>query len=127
MTKPRAILTALLLPLSLLVGAAACSRTGTGGAVRTDITARMTSAQAPIQQCYADTLQKHRKVRGMMIVNFRAAPSSGLFDQISIGRDETNDPALQQCVIAEVGKLKLETPQKTAVTIAYPINFQPTK
>lgn len=105
--------------------AAACSRTGTGAAVRNDITARMTSAQPAIQQCYADVLQKNRKARGMMVVNFRAAPDSGQFDQISVGHDEPNDPALRQCVIAEVGKLKLETPQRASVQIAYPINFQP--
>ena len=113
--------------LALVLSFAACSRTGTGGAVRTDITARMTSAQGPIQQCYATVLQTNRKARGMLVVNFRAAPDSGQFDQISVGRDEPNDAALRQCVLAEVGKLKLETPQKTAVQIAYPINFQPTK
>jgi hypothetical protein len=111
-----------LFPLFLL---AACSRTGTGASVRNDITARMTSVEPAIQQCYAGVLQTNRKARGMMIVNFRAAPDSGQFDQISIGRDETNTPALQQCVKAEVAKLKLETPQKTSVQIAYPINFQP--
>ena len=111
----------------LALALAACSRTGTGAAVRTDITARMTSVQGPIQQCYATVLKSNRKARGMLVVNFRAAPDSGQFDQLSIGRDEPNDPALRQCVLDEVGKLKLETPQKTAVQIAYPINFQPNK
>lgn len=115
------------LTILAVLAAAACARTGTGAAVRTDITARMTSIEGPIQQCYATTLQSNRKARGMMVLSFRAAPGSGQFDQISIGRNETADRGLEQCVVAEVSKLKLETPQKTSVTIAYPINFQPTK
>lgn len=116
-----------LLSLVAALTAAACSRTGTGAAVRTDITARMTSIQDPIQACYATVLKTNRKARGMMILTFRAAPDTGQFDQISVGRDETGDPGLRQCVLAEVGKLKLATPQRSAVQIAYPINFQPTK
>lgn len=115
---------------ALVLGAlalAACSRTGTGAGVRNDITARMNSIQDPIQQCYATTLQTNRKARGMMILNFRAAPDSGQFDQISVGRNETGDRGLEQCVVAEVAKLKLATPQRSSVTISYPINFQPTK
>lgn len=115
------------LSLLVLLVAAACSKNGTGAGVRNDITARMTSIQDPITTCYTNVLQNNRKARGMMILNFRAAPDSGQFDQISVGRDETASAELQKCVIAEVAKLKLEAPQKTAVTVAYPINFQPTK
>ncbi|MEZ4399550.1 MAG: AgmX/PglI C-terminal domain-containing protein [Kofleriaceae bacterium] len=104
---------------------AACSRTGTGPAVRTDITARMQSIQGPIQQCYADRLQQNRKLRGMMVVTFRAAPGSGQFSDLTVSRDEPGDPALRQCVLTQVATLKLATPQRTAVTIAYPIDFQP--
>jgi hypothetical protein len=106
---------------------AACSRTGTGAGVRTDITARMQSAEAPIQRCYADALQRDRKLRGMMVVMFRAAADSGQFGDLTVARDEPNDPTLRQCVLAEVGKLKLATPQRTAVDVSYPIRFQPTK
>ncbi|MBL8624534.1 MAG: AgmX/PglI C-terminal domain-containing protein [Myxococcales bacterium] len=107
--------------------AAACSRTGTGAGVRTDITARMQSAQAPIQQCYADALQRNRKLRGMMVVMFRAAADSGQFGDLTVARDEPGDPTLRQCVLGEVGKLKLQTPQRTSIEVSYPINFQPTK
>ena len=106
---------------------AACGGTGTGGAVRTDITARMQSIQAPIQQCYASALQANRRIRGMMVVNFRAAPSTGQFDQVTVDRDETADSSLRACVIEQVSGLKLVTPQRTAVSVAYPIRFAPTK
>ena len=106
--------------------AAACSRTGTGSGVRTDITARMQSAQASIQQCYADALQRNRKLRGMMVVMFRAAADSGQFGDLTVARDEPADMPLRQCVLGEIGKLKLEKPQRTSIDVTYPINFQPT-
>lgn len=105
--------------------AGACSRTGTGGAVRTDITARMQTIQSPIQMCYAVALERNRKLRGMMVLSFRAAPNTGQFDQITVTRDEIADEQVKKCVLDEVGKLKLATPQKTAVTVSYPIDFQP--
>ena len=111
--------------IAALAALGACSRTGTGAGVRADVTARMQSIQAPIQQCYAAALQANRKVRGMMVVNFLAASGSGQFDQVTVGRDEPADDGLRRCVIAEVSKLKLETPQRTSVSIAYPIRFQP--
>jgi hypothetical protein len=42
-------------------------------------------------------------------------------------RDDVGDPAVTECVLAEVAKLKLATPQKTALAITYPIDFAPTK
>lgn len=119
--------TSLAFTLALVAGAAACSRTGTGAGVRTDITARMQSAQTPIQQCYADALQRNRKLRGMMVVTFRAAPDSGAFENLTVARDEPADLTLRQCVLGEIGKLKLATPQRTGIDVSYPINFQPTK
>lgn len=109
-----------------LGAAGGCSRTGTGAGVRADITARMQSIQAPIQQCYATALQANRRIRGMMVVNFRAAAGSGQFDQVTVGRDEPADDGLRRCVIEQVSQLKLQTPQRTAVTVAYPIRFAPT-
>jgi hypothetical protein len=106
---------------------AGCSRYGTGAAVRADVTARMQSVQAPIAACYAEALQRDRKLRGMMIVQFRAAPDTGQFDQLVIGRDEVGDAAVRQCVLAQVGGLKLATPQRTAIALSYPLRFAPTK
>jgi hypothetical protein len=107
------------------VGATACSRTGTGGAVRTDIAARMQTIAAPVQMCYAVALERNRKLRGMFVLSFRAAPGTGQFDNIVVTRDELGDPQVRTCVVDAVGKLTLESPQKTAVTVSYPINFQP--
>lgn len=111
--------------VSVLVAAAACSRTGQGAGVRTDVTARMASIQEPITKCYADALQRNRKLRGMMVVNFRAAPDSGKFENLNVTRDETADAPLRQCVIEQMSTLKLATPQRTGVDISYPIRFQP--
>ena len=119
--------TSLALTLALGVVVTGCSRTGTGAGVRTDITARMQSIQAPIQQCYAEALIRNRKLRGMMVVTFRAASGSGQFEQLTVARDEPADLPLRQCVLGEIGKLKLATPQRTGLEVSYPINFQPTK
>lgn len=111
--------------MAAALAAGACSKAGTGEGVRTDIAARMQTIAAPVQMCYAVALERNRKLRGMMVLSFRAAPSTGQFDQIQVTRDEVGDPQVRTCVIEQVGKLRLETPQKTAVSVSYPIEFQP--
>ena len=69
----------------------------------------------------------NRKLRGMMVVMFRAASGSGQFGDLTVARDEPGDLPLRQCVLGEIGKLKLATPQRTSIDVSYPINFQPTK
>lgn len=105
--------------------AAGCSKAGMGAGVRTDISARMATIAAPVQMCYAVALEKNRRLKGTMVLSFRAAPSTGQFDQITVTRDEVGDATVKTCVVEAVGKLKLETPQKTAVTVSYPLDFQP--
>lgn len=112
--------------LALALALPACSRTGMGGGVRDDISARMQTIQAPVQMCYAVALERDRKLRGMMVLSFRAAPGTGQFDQITVTRDEIADAQVKKCVVDEVSKLKLATPQKSAVTVSYPIEFAPT-
>lgn len=114
-----------ILLLGTIAALAACSRTGTGAGVRNDITARMQTIQQPVQMCYAVALERNRKLKGMMVLSFRAAPNTGQFDQIAVTRDELGDEQVKKCVVDEVGKLKLATPQKTAVTVSYPIDFAP--
>ena len=87
--------------------------------------ARMQSITAPVQMCYAVALERNRKLSGMMVLSFRAAPDTGQFDQITIERDEVGDAQVRTCVMEAVSKLKLEKPQKTAVSVSYPIEFQP--
>jgi hypothetical protein len=119
MTDPR---------LPWLVGlaiAAGCGGTGLGAETRADITARMTTVQQPLESCYHAALKGNRRLQGMIVLSFVAAPSTGEFRDITIVRDELNDPAVRKCVIDEVGKLKLEKPQASRVSINYPIHFAP--
>lgn len=111
----------------LLVGAAACSHTGLGGAVRNDITARMQTAQDPIAACYAERLKANRKLKGTMVLSVTAAATTGQFEQVRITRDEPGDPDLGTCVVTEVSKLKLAEPTKSPVAFEYPLAFAPTK
>jgi hypothetical protein len=111
--------------IATLLLCAACSKAGMGEGVRTDIAARMQSITAPVQMCYAVALERNRKLKGMMVLSFRAAPDTGQFDQITVERDEVGDAQVRTCVMEAVGKLKLEKPQKTAVSVSYPIEFQP--
>lgn len=105
--------------------AAGCGGTGLGADTRADITARMTSAQPPIAACYQAGLKANRKLVGTMVVAFAAAPNTGQFTEIQVTRDELGDPGVRQCVIDEVGKLKLARPQATRLSISYPIHFAP--
>jgi hypothetical protein len=104
-----------------------CVKNGMGEGVRTDVTARMESKQATIADCYQAALKRDRKIRGQMVLTFRAAPSTGKFEGVEIVRDDLHDTALGECVKDAVATLALEAPQKTAVSITYPLDFAPTK
>ena len=112
--------------LALALPSLGCKKSGMGPGVRNDVTLRMQSAEGPISDCYATALKKDRKLRGTLVLAFVAAPSTGQFEQIDV-KQGLPDPNLTNCVVAEVGKLKLEQPQKTAVSVEYPIRFQPNK
>lgn len=111
--------------LAVALAATGCSKAGMGASVRTDIAARMQTITAPVQTCYAAALARNRRLAGVIVLSFRAAPGSGQFEQVAVLRDEVGDPQVQTCVVEAVGKLKLETPQKTAVTVEYPLDFRP--
>jgi len=111
--------------LAAAVGAAGCGGSGLGADTRADITAQMASAQPPLAACYHTGLQANRKLVGSMVIAFAAAPGTGQFTDIQITRDELGDPALRQCVIDELGKLKLARPPATRLAISYPIHFAP--
>jgi hypothetical protein len=127
MTKLRSRVspTSLLSFTCLALGAAACGGTGLGAATRADISAQMATAQAPLETCYEQALKTNRKLAGMVVLTFVAAPKTGQFESITITRDELRDPAVRQCVVDEVAKLKLEKPQGSRVSISYPIRFAP--
>ncbi|MEJ7600133.1 MAG: AgmX/PglI C-terminal domain-containing protein [Kofleriaceae bacterium] len=111
---------------SITVLVVACGGAGMGADTRADVTKQMQSAQPTIQGCYADALKHNRKLRGMVSLEFIAEPGTGQFKNILIRRDELNDPTVRQCILDEVGKLKLDKPTKSAVSIPYPIRFAPT-
>jgi hypothetical protein len=120
-------LAAAALTFTIVVAGAGCAKTGMGAAVRGDVSGRMETAQPSFTSCYATALKRSRKVRGMLVLSITAAADSGEFKNITVSRDELGDPQLKQCVIDEVSKLKLEKPQKTNITFAYPLRFDPTK
>jgi hypothetical protein len=104
----------------------ACGGAGMGADTRADITKQMNLAQPPIQSCYAAALKNNRKLKGIISLEFIAEPETGRFKNILIRRDELQDPTVRQCIMDEVGKLKLDKPTKSAVSIPYPIRFAPT-
>ena len=105
---------------------AACGGAGMGAETRADITKQMQLAQPPIQSCYGEALKNNRKLKGIVSLEFIAEPETGQFKNILIRRDELQDPMVRQCIIDEVGKLKLDKPTKSAVSIPYPLHFSPT-
>ncbi len=109
------------------VVAAGCGHTGLGGAVRTDISARMQTVHDPIAACYAERLKANRKLKGTMTLSVTAAATTGQFSDVKVTRDEVGDAELGTCVVTEVSKLKLEQPTKSAVVFEYPLAFAPTK
>lgn len=113
--------------VALTTTGAGCGGTGMGAGTRADITARMTAAQQPLESCYQAALKSNRKLQGMIVLAFVAAPQTGQFQDITVTHDELDDPGVRKCVVDEVGKLKLEKPQGSRVSISYPIHFAPNK
>lgn len=113
------------LVLSLLLGA--CVKNGMGEGVRTDVTARMESKRGVFVDCYHAALERNRKLRGQMVLSFRSAPSTGKFENVEVVRDDLRDPEMVKCVSEAVVSLALAAPQKTAVSITYPLDFAPNK
>jgi hypothetical protein len=113
--------------VATLAVAAGCAGTGMGADTRADITAQMTNAQQPIEGCYQAALKTNRRLQGVMVLAFVAAPDTGQFQEIVVTRDELDDPGVRSCVVEAVGKLKLARPQASRVAISYPIRFAPNR
>lgn len=103
----------------------ACSNSGMGEAVRKDISAQMETAKEPISACYHTTLAQNRDAAGTMTVSFVAKPETGQFTQVQVVQSDIADPTLKTCVVQAVGQLKLAKPQKSAVSVTYPIALSP--
>jgi hypothetical protein len=123
----RTTLLNLTIAAALVVGAGACAKSGMGATVRTDVAARMDSTRPAITECYATQLKLDRKIRGMIVLKFVAAASTGAFSNIEVLRDDLGNDAIRKCVLDQVATLKLETPQKSAISITYPLDFAPVK
>jgi hypothetical protein len=115
------------LALAALALVGACSRSGLGDGVRRDISARMASAQGPLSGCYEKALQERRKLRGTMWLSFDIAAENGTFSNVAITRNEVPNPGLETCVIQTVSNLRLAEPQKSVVSVEYPIRFSPSR
>ena len=105
--------------------AAGCASTGLGPETRDDVAARMATAQQPIAGCYAQALQRNRKLRGQMTVAFETAPGTGKFTGVTVTRSELGDPAMEACVRDQIAALSLAKPPKTKLAVEYPLNFTP--
>jgi hypothetical protein len=111
--------------LVLLIAAlVACKSAGMTPTMRTEIQTKVEGAQPAIQACYQKSLTTNRKLRGMMVATFSADGATGRFQEITLRRDEPNDPVLRFCVISELAKLQLATPPGDRVVVdSYPIKF----
>ncbi len=102
----------------------ACKSAGMTPTMRTEIQTKVESAQPAIQSCYQRSVTTNRKLRGMMVATFSAAADTGKFQEITLRRDEPNDPVLRFCVVSEIAKLGLDKPPGSRVVIdSYPIKF----
>jgi hypothetical protein len=111
--------------IALGVAVAGCASSGLTDATRQDVSAKMTTIQAPVATCYEQALKRNRKLRGNMTVAFSAKRDTGKFSEIKVTRNDLPDPELEACVREQVGALALSQPTSVDVTIEYPLNFTP--
>ena len=111
--------------LAALVLLASCGGSGMGQTVRNDITERMTSTQGRLSTCYEAALQQKRKLRGTMWLRFDIEPKTGKFRNVAITRSEIQNQQLETCVLDTVSGLALAVPQKSTVSVDYPVTFEP--
>ena len=104
---------------------AACGGSGMGQNVRDDITRQMTTTQPKLASCYQAALQEKRKLRGTMWLNIQIEPKTGKFSRVAVTRSEIQNQGLETCVRDTVSGLALAVPQKSTVSVDYPIQFEP--
>jgi hypothetical protein len=113
--------------LTLFVAAlamAACAKKGMTPAVRSEIEAKIASTQTPIQACYQKQLTVNRKLQGMVVAQAAIQPD-GTFSEVTLRRDEPNDPVLKFCIVQEIAKLKLDKGTGERVVLeSIPMKFE---
>ena len=103
---------------------AGCAKKGMTPATRNEISAKLATAQQPMQACYARILTTQRKLRGMVVVQAAIQPD-GQFGEVTLRRDEPQDPVLRFCVVQEIAKLKLDKPPGERIVVeSVPIKFE---
>ncbi|MBS1121379.1 MAG: hypothetical protein H6Q90_3607 [Deltaproteobacteria bacterium] len=108
--------------IATLVAGAGC-KTGSPE-VRKSIIAQMQTTKPRLDGCYQIALARNRKLpNGMITVELIAEAGTGRFKNVLIRRDEIQDPQVRQCVITEVGRLKLDKPPSSNTQIPYAFRF----
>ena len=104
---------------------AACGGSGMGQNVRNDITNQMATTQPKLASCYETALKEKRKLRGTMWLNIQIEPKTGKFSRVAVTRSEIQNQGLETCVRDTVSGLALAVPQKSTVSVDYPVHFEP--
>ena len=116
---------ALVASLMALGAVAGCGGSGMGKAVRQDISARMATTRPTLAGCYEKALKEHRRLHGRIVVKFETAAGTGKFTNVRVVHNQLLDKDVEACVVDAVSGLSLAKPQKTVVSVEYPINFTP--
>jgi len=113
-----------LFALAVVAGLTGCAKKGMTPEVRSEISAKLATTQAPIQDCYQRQLATNRRLRGMVVAHAAIAPD-GQFGEVTLRRDEPADPVLRFCVVQEIAKLRLDKPTGERVVLeSIPIKFE---
>ncbi|HUS32243.1 MAG TPA: AgmX/PglI C-terminal domain-containing protein [Kofleriaceae bacterium] len=106
-----------------LASVAACAKKGMSPAVRSEIETKLAATQKPIEECYQRQLTVNRKLQGMVVATAAIQPD-GTFSEVTLRRDEPQDPVLKFCVVQEIAKIKLDKPMGERVVLdSIPIKF----
>src|SRR4051812_20482669 len=107
----------------LLASLAAC-KSGPDPMIRTNIGAKLDSAKPAITECYQSSLTTNRKLVGMYVAQM-TVDEQGQFTNVSLRRDEPNDPVLRFCVVQTLAKLRLDKPPGAKINLeSVPIKFE---
>lgn len=110
--------------LIAVIALAGCAKKGMTPQVRSEISAKLASTQEPMQKCYARLLTTQRKLRGMVVVQAAITPD-GQFTEVTLRRDEPQDPVLRFCVVQAVAALKLDKGTGERIELeSVPIKFE---
>ncbi|HEY3358838.1 MAG TPA: AgmX/PglI C-terminal domain-containing protein [Polyangia bacterium] len=102
---------------------AGCQAALIGPSFRSDLQAKMASAQAPLTECYTQLLARDRRAHGNMTVKFQIQPNTGIFSGTQIVQSQIKDPEFDRCVTTVVGGLHLGSAPNAKVDVDYPLAF----